>query len=168
MPIVHVGFLNFSLFPDYPEFFASYQLTNISNPKYSYSYSDKLRISVVDLTQIELATEEDKRYDIDLWARVFTATTWREVEMLAQNNEYLQEAISGVRQLTEDEKIRQQCQAREDFAYWERIKSTKMKELSEDLQQAQDKLQQTQDELQKKDDEIARLRAELAALQKGH
>ena len=179
LPIVHVGFLNFSLFPDYPEFFASYQLTNISNSKYSYSYSDKLRISVVDLTQIELATEEDKQYDIDLWARVFTATTWREVEMLAQNNEYLQEALSGVRQLTEDEKIRQQCQAREDFAYWERIKNAKMKELGEDLQQAQDdllqaqgELQQAQDELQQaqkqlhsKDNEIALLRAELAKLQ---
>jgi len=187
LPVIHVGFLNFSLFPEYPEFFASYQLTNISNAKYSYAYSDKLRISVVDLTQIEIATEEDKQYDIDLWARVFTATTWREIEMLAQNNEYLQEAVSGVRQLTEDEKIRQQCQAREDFAYWERIKSYRMKELGDDLQQAQDKLlktqgelqqtqgelqqtqgelQQTQKQLLQKEDEIALLRAELNALKR--
>ena len=35
--------------------------------------------------------------------------------MLAQQNEYLREAVSGVAILTEDEKIRQQCQAREDF-----------------------------------------------------
>ena len=165
LPVVHVGFLNFSLFPDYPEFFSSYQLTNISNPKYSYSYSDKLRISVVNLTQIELATEEDKQYDIDLWARVFTATTWREVEMLAQNNEYLQEAISGVRQLTADEKIRQQCQAREDFAYWEHIKNTKMKELGEDLQQAQDELLQAQDELQQAQGELQQTQGELQQTQ---
>lgn len=42
--------------------------------------------------------------------------------MLAQNNEYLQEVVSGVRQLTEEEKIRQQCDARETNAYWERIR----------------------------------------------
>lgn len=42
--------------------------------------------------------------------------------MLAQNNEYLQEVVSGIRQLTEEEKIRQQCEARETNAYWERIR----------------------------------------------
>lgn len=42
--------------------------------------------------------------------------------MLAKQNEYLQEAVSGVVVLTEDEQIRQQCQAREDFEYWERIR----------------------------------------------
>lgn len=161
LPVVHVGFLNYSLFPDYPEFFATYQLTNTSSPDYSYLYSDKLRISVVDLTQTERATEDDKQHDIDLWARVFTATTWEEIEVLAQNNEYLQEAVSGVRQLTEDEKIRQQCQAREDFAYWERIKNNRMKELGESLAQAKDALQQTQNELQQKQGELQQAQGEL-------
>ena len=43
------------------------------NPHHRYSYSDKHRISVVSLTQIGRATEKDKRYGIDLWARVLTA-----------------------------------------------------------------------------------------------
>jgi len=172
LPVVHVGFLNYSLFPEYPEFFATYELANTSCADYSYLYSDKLRISVVDLTQIERATENDKAHDIDLWARVFTATTWEEIEVLAQNNEYLQEAVSGVRQLTEDEKIRQQCQAREDFAYWERIKNNHMKELGDglakakdDLQQAQDELQQTQDELQQTQGELQQTQGELQQAQ---
>ena len=38
--------------------------------------SDKLSISVVDLTRIDLATEEDLRYEIDKWAKLFKATTW--------------------------------------------------------------------------------------------
>ena len=53
LPVVHVGFLNYSLFPEYPEFFTTYELANTSCPDYSYLYSDKLRISVVDLTQID-------------------------------------------------------------------------------------------------------------------
>ncbi len=169
LPVVHVGFLNYSLFPEYPEFFATYELANTSCADYSYLYSDKLRISVVDLTQIERATEKDKANHIDLWARVFTATTWEEIDVLAQSNEYLQEAVSGVRQLTEDEKIRQQCQAREDFAYWERIKSNHMKELGDglakakdDLQQAQGELQQAQDELQQAQEALVQKDAELA------
>ncbi|MBO5353738.1 MAG: PD-(D/E)XK nuclease family transposase [Lachnospiraceae bacterium] len=158
-PIVHADFLNFSLFPEHPEFYASYQLMNISNPDYCYAYSDKLLLSVVDLTQIALATEEDKAYDIDLWARVFTASTWREIEMLAQNNDYLQAAVSGLRQLLEDEAVCQQCQAREEFSYREQLRNSKMKELDDGLKQAHDTLRQ-------KEDEIAQLRAELAALKR--
>jgi len=161
LPVVHVGFLNYSLFPDYPEFFATYELANTSNPNYSYLYSDKLRISVVNLTQIELATEDDKNHDIDLWARVFTATTWEEIEMLAQNNEYLKEAVSGVRQLTEDEKIRQQCQAREDFEYWERIRNNHMKELGDNLEQTQNRLEQTQDRLEQTQNRLEQTQDEL-------
>ncbi|MBQ9118748.1 MAG: hypothetical protein IJY09_01685 [Lachnospiraceae bacterium] len=112
-----------------------------------YIFSDKLRISVVDLNQIELASEEDIKYGIDLWARVFKATTWEEVDHLAQNNEYLQETVSAVRQLTEDEKIRQQCQAREYYYFWENFKN-----------------QQHQKELADKDALIAKLQTELATL----
>ena len=120
---------------------------------------------MVDLTQIERATKEDKAYGIDLWARVFTATTWEEIEVLAQNNEYLKEAVSGVRQLTEDEKIRQQCQAREDFAYWERIRNARMKELGDNLEQAKDNLQQMQNELQQTQGELQQTQGELQQTQ---
>lgn len=165
LPVIHIGFLNYSLFPEYPEFFATYQMANTSHPGYSYIFSDKLRISVVDLTQIERATNEDKACGIDLWARVFTATTWEEIEVLAQNNEFLQETVSGVRQLTEDEKIRQQCQAREDFAYWERIRNARMKELGDHLTQAKDNLAQTQGELQQTQGELQQAQGELQQTQ---
>ena len=45
-------------------------------------YSDKLRLSVVDLTKIDMATKEDKAYHIDYWASLFKATTWEEIKML--------------------------------------------------------------------------------------
>ena len=52
--------------------------------------------------------------------------------MLAEKNEYLQDAVTGIAVLTEDEMIRQQCQAREDFEYWERIRENmRQKELEE-------------------------------------
>ena len=72
--------------------------------------------------------------------------------MLAQNNEYLQETVSGVRQLSAEEKIRQQCQAREDYLYWERIRKKQTERLQTQLADAQAKLAS-------KDAEIARLKA---------
>ena len=104
-----------------------------TNPVHHNIFSDKFRISVVDLTQIERATEEDKQYDIDLWARVLTATTWEEIDMLAKDNEYLRETSNAMYELDKDRLIRQQCQAREDFLYWERIKANHTKQVEAEL-----------------------------------
>lgn len=70
--VIHIGFLDYSLFPDYPEFYASYKLINIKNPR---KYSDNLTLHVLDLSRIELATAENKLYHIHEWAMLFKATT---------------------------------------------------------------------------------------------
>ena len=111
-PIIQIGLLNFTLFPDHPEFYATYELLNVKD--YTL-YSDKLRLSVLDLTQIGLATQEDRFYQIDYWAALFKAATWEELNMLAQDNEYINEASETVYHLTQEEQIRQQCEAREDY-----------------------------------------------------
>ena len=59
---------------------------------FSLNRSDKLRLSVLDLTHTDLATEEDKKYQLDYWASLFKSTTWEELKMLAQNNEYIEQA----------------------------------------------------------------------------
>ena len=45
-PVVQIGLLNFSLFPQHPEFYATYKFLNVKNHTL---YSDKLRLSVLDL-----------------------------------------------------------------------------------------------------------------------
>ena len=56
-PIVHVSFLNFSLPGLFPEFYGTYYMIN---ERTHQVYSDKLRLSVVNLEHIELANETDK------------------------------------------------------------------------------------------------------------
>ncbi len=107
---------------------------------------------MVNLTQRERATEEDKQYGIDLWARVLTAKTWEEIDMLAQDNEYLRETSNAMYELDQDLLIRQQCQAREDFLYWKRIKANHTKEVETELAK-------TKAELAAKDAQIAELLA---------
>lgn len=55
-PVYHIGFLNYTLFPESPEFFARYRMMNIKN---HHIYTTKFNLYVVDLTQIKLATQED-------------------------------------------------------------------------------------------------------------
>lgn len=111
-PVIQISLLDFTLFPEYPEFYATYQLLNVKN---YIKYSDKLCLHVLDLTRIDLATEEDKQHQIDYWAALFKATTWEELRMLADKNESIAEAAETVYKLSEEEKIRLQCEAREDY-----------------------------------------------------
>ena len=111
-PSIQIGLLNFTLFSERPEFYATYQFLNVKN---HMLYSDKLRLSVLDLTRIDLATGEDKAYHIDYWASLFKSTTWEEIKMLAQKDDTIKEASNTIYQLSQEEKIRLQCEAREDY-----------------------------------------------------
>ena len=49
-PAIHIGILDFTLFPQYPELFATYWMMNEKNHSI---YSRKFRLSVLDLNQID-------------------------------------------------------------------------------------------------------------------
>lgn len=108
---VHIGFLDYTLFPQNPEFYSTYRLINESTGQL---YSSKFRISVVDLTLIKLATEDDKKYHRDLWASFFKAKEWGELMELAKQDQNIQKAVVTLKKLTEDEKFKLQYEARED------------------------------------------------------
>ncbi len=155
-PVIHIGFTDFTLFPDNPEFYATYRMININN--HSQVYSDKFTLSVVDLTQIDKASEEDKFSKIDYWARLFKAQTWEELQMLAQNDEYLQAAATSIRIANEEEIVREQCRAREDALRRERTLERDNKILLQENQALQDENASLQDE-------NASLRKQIAKLQ---
>lgn len=83
----------FTPFPDCPEFYATHKLMNVKNHRI---YSDKFILSMVDLTRIDLATDEYKAYQIDHWARLFRARAHyeyveRTAERLTKENAVLAE-----------------------------------------------------------------------------
>ena len=107
-----ISFCDFCIFKEHPAFYRSFVLTSTDNEH--IQYSDKLMLSNVDLTNIELADEEDIRYGLVDWARLFKAESWEELKMLAENNQTIDKAVSSVWQMTEDERIRDRMQRRED------------------------------------------------------
>ena len=116
-PAIQIGLLDYTLFPEAPEFYASYYLMN---EKTHQIYSSKLRISVLDLTRIDLATDEDKAYRIDHWAKLFKSQTWEELKMLAQEDHVMEEAVSTICDISDDSILQEQIRAREERLAWER------------------------------------------------
>ena len=160
-PAIQIGILDYTLFPETPEFYATYRLMNVKSHKI---YSDKLRISVLELNQIGLATEEDRAYRIDYWARLFKATTWKELKALAEQNPIFTEAARTAVVLSEDEKIRLQCEARED--YYRRVgwKDKLIEQLTSEKQQWTSEKQQLTSEKQQLTSEKQQLTSEIQRL----
>lgn len=152
LPVIHIGILDFTLFPEQPEFYSTYMLLNIRNHTI---YSDKITLSVLNLTQIELATSEDQAYNVDYWARLFKATTWEEIRMLASKNDFLNEAANTMYSLSAEEQIRQQCEAREDFYRQQRYVEQKHKKELEELKEELSQKDALITELQKKLKELS-------------
>ena len=125
-------------------------------------YSSKLRLSVLDLTHIELATEEDRFFHIDYWACLFKATTWEEIKMLAQKDSMIKEASDTILQLSQDEQIRQRCEARADYLFWQRVEEEYKKELEEKYQKVLSEKQQLEKENLENRARIKELESQLA------
>ena len=145
-------------------------LLNLKNHRV---YSDKLSLHMVDLTHIELATEEDKAWRIDYWARLFTAKTWEDVKMITENDIHMEAAAKEMYVLSADELIQQRCRARDDFRKMENSRNRIMKELTEALEN-KDRALETQkqeietqkQEIETQKQEIELLKQQLAALSK--
>ena len=161
-PVLNIGILDYTLCKEEPKFFAKYYFFDEESHRL---YSDKLGIGVLDLTQIEMATEEDKAYEIDTWAKIFKAKTWEELRMAVEKNEYMEEAVETMYTLNADKIIRQQCEARrraeieEKYLHDEMERLTKgMDELEKDnakLSENNAKLSENNDKLSKNNEKLS-------------
>lgn len=111
-PMIHIGILDFNYPKDNQEFYQQHMLMNLKTHRI---YSDKLRLNVLCLNQLENAEPEDRRSGLYEWAKVFKATAWEELKSLADQNKIIEETMVTIAQLSEDEKIRQQCERREKY-----------------------------------------------------
>lgn len=109
-PTYHIGIIDFTLFENNPEFYAEYLLMSRNTGKI---YTDKISMRVLDLSKIENAREGEEK--LVKWAKIFRAKTMAELETLAAEEEVLKSMVAHIRELSEEEKIRQQCEAREDY-----------------------------------------------------
>ena len=76
-------------------------------------YTDKFGIKVLNLRQVNNPRDTDER--VVKWARIFKAKTLKELEEIAGDEEVFTNMELILRKLTEDEKIKQQMEARADY-----------------------------------------------------
>ena len=131
MPVYHIGFLDFTLFEDHPEFFAKYQMRNAKD---NYLYTDTFSLYVIELNHTNLATEEDKIYGIDKWAKLFKATTWEEIKMITKDNPSLNSTAEAIYVSNADEYIREECRLREDRLAHEKYQKEKIESLTAEIE----------------------------------
>ena len=151
--------MGYDLFPERPEFYAKYLL---SNTRTHAVYAPLLGVNVLSLNRIALATEEDKKSGLDDWARMFLAETWEEVQTLAREREALQAVAETMYDVNADAKKRAVFEARRKYR---EIMTTTKNEIAR-LEKENDQYRQEVDEYRQEVDQyrqrIAELEAQLA------
>lgn len=100
-PSYHIGFVKKSPFKDDERFYSNFLLME---EKTNRIYTRDFQISMINLSHIENATEEDIESGLYDWVRLFKATEWKELMEMAQQSEVLGQAIVTLAELSEEEK----------------------------------------------------------------
>ena len=150
-PILQAAFMDFTMFKEEPEFVSTYKMIN---EKTGRTYTEDYVLRTVDLQSIDLAEPEDVECGLVMWAKFFKAGTWEELKMIAKKEEVLKSAASAVYQMTEDERIRERCQMREEYWNHERVKKEMMSKLENQLKKQGDQLKKQGDQLKKQGDQL--------------
>lgn len=129
-PVYHIGFLDFAPFEYHSEFFAKY---HIRNDRDNSLYTDKFNLYVIELNRTDLATEDDKRYSIDVWAQFFKATTWEEIKMITKDNPSMNSTAESIYLSNSDFVIRERCRAREDAIIHEKFQAERIEALTSEV-----------------------------------
>lgn len=108
-PVIHISIIDFYLPHLTPEFYSEYQLLNVKNHE---CYSSKISLRVLNLKTLKDDTVKKEPLDLYIWAKMLKAQSWEEMKMAAKQNPYIEDVVVTYHEMTEEEKIREQCFAR--------------------------------------------------------
>lgn len=109
---IHIGILGFTPQGFPKKLYLDYYLYNLDT---AHKYSDKMSIRMLQLNQLGNKADEKKWPELYCWARLFRAQTWEEMWILAEKDETIRECVFTYKELTADEKMRMQSEARDDY-----------------------------------------------------
>lgn len=105
---IHIGILDFVLFPQEEEYYSCYHFWE---DRRRQMYTDKMEIHVLELPK--LAQKNYPESDLLDWARFLGADCREEMERMAEKNEYLGKAYERLNHISADEDKRMEYLARE-------------------------------------------------------
>lgn len=131
------------------------------NTKTHQVYNSNFILNVLYLHRTEFAGDDDRKWGIDKWAKLFKAGTWEELRMVALDNEALREAAERVFVHNSDENFRDYCRARQDAINHEKWVNERMESLESQIAEKNHQLTEKDQQLSAKDAEIAELKRRL-------
>ena len=129
-------------------------------------YNDKLELRIVSLRELGNASDEDRKWKLDLWARAIKAKTWEELVMIAKKDEVLEKFGSMLYVLNSNDEVQELCRKREDFYRYQRTVNRDLAEQAKELEEYANYKKTVKREMEEKDkklEEKDRLIAELMA-----
>ncbi len=112
LPFIHISILDFLPFKDNNQLYSEYLFTEKNS---HHIYSDKMSIRMLNLTQIENVTEDERHSDLYKWVQLFKATTWEELDMVSKDDSRISKFVQMMHEMNDDPQIWEQCLAREMY-----------------------------------------------------
>ncbi len=113
-PVVHISLLANTPRNGERKFYSENRLCDTRDGKI---YTRNFGIIIVQLKENENAEKPEIDSGLDKWARLFLADTWEELQEMIKESEWMAETMYTLRNLTEDEKIRLECEARDRYEH---------------------------------------------------
>ena len=113
-PVVHISLLAEPPRTGKKKFYSEWMMLDIEDHEI---FSRNFRIIVVQLKENKQAKEREINSGLARWARLFLAETWEELQEIIKESDWMAETVYTLRNLTEDEKIRLECEARERYEH---------------------------------------------------
>lgn len=176
---VHIGILDFELFEGETLFYSRNVLMDEETHRI---YSRKIGLNVLCLKNIEYATQRDRESGLYYWAKLFEAETWEDLKAIAGGDVRMSDVVMTLAELSEDEKIRMQCEARERYEQMVRMEraaeerqrrvleealkaaNEKVEAANEQVKEANARVQSAVVKNEQLEAELQQLRAQLAEL----
>ena len=101
-----------------------------------------------------MATDEDRKHNIDKWAKLFKADTWETVKELSKKDQYIKEAAKSMYILEQDFEIREQMIRRKEYDKYQRQIQNQLKSVRKNFHESKITIAEQRKSLAEKDDLI--------------
>lgn len=105
---IHIGILNFELFPEEKEYYSCFHFWEDDR---HIKYTDKIELHILELTKLE--KYEYPETELLKWMKFMNAEKMEDFEMLAKDNEYMEKAYERLARISADKEKRLEYEARE-------------------------------------------------------
>ena len=145
MTALHIGILDFELFPGENALVDLYMILNV---KTKTIYNEHFKIYIMTLPKRDDPTQEDELCHTDLWARFFKACTWEELKMLAEKDLNIEAAVCSTALIWKNEEIRARIRAREDYERRQRWMHRQMEEAKSQIEEAKSQMEEAKSQIE--------------------